>query len=320
MEVKIVKVLILFGLLLISFVLGFIPIKWIWHFKEKTKEKSKTFHLVISILSCFAAGVFLATCLLHLLVETRLILEDQLKDVEIFSEYPVSEFIMVIGLLCMLATEQLVMTYQEYIENTEETEDSHLTLINESSFEMTERNENDANRLSSSEEQRTRMNMSESSIEGLKQYNTTMRRPSAVQNKISPAEMHASQTDNSVFRSILLILALSLHSVFEGLAVGLQTETSSILKIFTGLVIHKGVISFSLGLALSQSSLSYCASLRSLLIFSAASPIGVAIGLIVDGLGVGSSPSLAIGILEGLACGTFLYVTFFEILQHEFSN
>ncbi|XP_063420713.1 zinc transporter ZIP1-like [Mytilus trossulus] len=178
MEVKIVKVFILFGLLLISFVLGFIPIKWIWHFKEKTREKSRTFHLVISCLSCFASGVFLATCLLHLLVDTR-----------------------------------------------------------------------------------------------LKQDNTTLGRPSAGQNKMSPAEMHASQTDNSVFRSILLILALSLHSIFEGLAVGLQTETSSILKIFTGLVIHTGVISFT-----PPHYLFRCR------------------------------------ILEGLVCGTFLYVMFFEML------
>lgn len=42
-----------------------------------------------------------------ILVDTRLTLEEQLKDVETLSEYPVSEFIMVIGLLCMLATEHL---------------------------------------------------------------------------------------------------------------------------------------------------------------------------------------------------------------------
>lgn len=122
-----------------------------------------------------------------ILVDTRLTLEEQLKDVETLSEYPVLEFIMVIGLLCMLATEQLVMTYQEYTENTEETEKSHLTPIHESpSFEMNERTENDAHRLSSPEEQRTCMNMSESYIEGLKQDNTTLRRPSAGQNKMSP--------------------------------------------------------------------------------------------------------------------------------------
>lgn len=156
-------------------------------FQRENKRKIQNFPFGDKLPQLFCSGLFLAICLLHLLVDTRLTLEEQLKDVETLSEYPVLEFIMVIGLLCMLATEQLVMTYQEYTENTEETEKSHLTPIHESpSFEMNERTENDAHRLSSPEEQRTCMNMSESYIEGLKQDNTTLRRPSAGQNKMSP--------------------------------------------------------------------------------------------------------------------------------------
>ena len=49
------------------------------------------------------------------------------------------------------------------------------------------------------------------------------------------------------------------------------------------------------------------------------SPVGIAIGIAV----VHFSPSkqtanFVDGILEGMACGTFLYVVFFEILPHEF--
>ena len=77
---------------------------------------------------------------------------------------------------------------------------------------------------------------------------------------------------HSSLRSILLLIALSFHSVFEvrthshlefgsfvflkGLAIGLQTETREMLAIFMAVMMHKAVMAFSLGLNIAQSSLS----------------------------------------------------------------
>lgn len=298
------KTLILFGLLVLSFVIGFIPMKCIWKYKGRN-HRSRTYKIVIGILSCFAAGVFMATCLMDLLPETREALEVHLHDNELLHEYPVAEFIMICGLVMMLTVEQAVLTYQERqgkILNENSTSERKGLLADNDEFKVGYKT--------------TKFDSDNDSGNGRSDDSETNK---DFENSLSMA-VRTSESDNSTLRSLLLLTALSLHSIFEGLAVGLQKSSSEVLKVFLGLSIHKVILAFSLGTTLSQSKLSFWAQIRSLLTFALASPIGIAIGLIIMEYGKGESSSLAEGILQGIACGTFLYVTFFEILQNELGN
>lgn len=125
---------------------------------------------------------------------------------------------------------------------------------------------------------------------------------------------------NSSLRSLLLSVALSLHSIFEGLAIGLQTNVEEVLQIFAAVVLHKCVIAFSLSLNLVQSNLKTIVIVQLTLIFCLAAPIGLGIGMGVMELSNSLEANVLSGILQGLACGTFLYVTFFEVLPHELNN
>ncbi|CAJ0924306.1 unnamed protein product, partial [Mesorhabditis belari] len=93
-----------------------------------------------------------------------------------------------------------------------------------------------------------------------------------------------------------------------------------ISKIFLALAIHKTIIGFTLGVRLWQSGL------RPLIITLCGAIL--AMQVIVGGLGgIGimhflsggsrSTASLVTTILQGISCGTFLYITTFEILPHE---
>ena len=126
--------------------------------------------------------------------------------------------------------------------------------------------------------------------------------------------------NHSSLRSLLLLMALSLHSLFEGLAVGLQKQTSQVIGIFAALVLHKSILSFSLGMNLVQSKLSRAATVKSVLLFSLSAPVGLGIGIGIINLWDSQASNLAQGLLQGIACGTFLYVTFFEVLPHEFNS
>jgi zinc transporter 1/2/3 len=120
-------------------------------------------------------------------------------------------------------------------------------------------------------------------------------------------------------RAFILLLALSLHTVFEGMALGLQ-PSSSLLWMLTGAIcLHKAVIAFTMGMQFTEKLADKSRVVLFLVLFAFMAPIGVGIGTLVGALG--SPDSLATMIanvaLQGLATGTFVYVTFFEVLQKE---
>jgi zinc transporter 1/2/3 len=52
----------------------------------------------------------------------------------------------------------------------------------------------------------------------------------------------------AALRGFLIVLALSLHEMFEGVALGLFSEQSSVWFLFLAISFHKYVISFCLGM------------------------------------------------------------------------
>ncbi|KAG1671743.1 Cytochrome P450 9e2 [Nymphon striatum] len=147
---------------------------------------------------------------------------------------------------------------------------------------------------------------------------TNYRSTSATENSVEAnpnieQSLHQDKSSHSKLRSVLLVVALSTHSVFEGLAIGLQNDTDDVISIFAAVLIHKTILAFSLGLNLAQSSLTIYSMIKYNFIFSITSPIGIGIGIALMDLTSGSAPVIASGILQGIACGTFLFVTFFEI-------
>merc|ERR1711910_199262 len=91
-------------------------------------------------------------------------------------------------------------------------------------------------------------------------------------------------TKHSSLRSVMLLLALSFHSVFEGVAIGLQDTSGQLVTIFVAVMMHKAIMAFSLGLNIAQSSFSVKAFVLSSLLFSLASPFGVGVGIGLSGL------------------------------------
>ncbi|XP_015265879.1 PREDICTED: zinc transporter ZIP1-like [Gekko japonicus] len=124
-------------------------------------------------------------------------------------------------------------------------------------------------------------------------------------------EQEGSRRRPSRFRSLVLTLALSLHSVFEGLAVGLQDSPGRVLQLAGAILL--------LGLLLLQSRLPLRWLATALGTFVLMSPLGVGLGMaVMHGSGPGSTTARSL--LQGMAAGTFMYVTFLEILPQELSS
>lgn len=114
-----------------------------------------------------------------------------------------------------------------------------------------------------------------------------------------------------------MLTALSIHSILEGLAIGIQDTTAKVMILFTAVISHKLVVSFCLGVELCASQGSkFLHHFLAIFLFSAGSAIGILIGMgLVDLNNVTDSKFLPV--MQGIAGGTLLYVTLCEVLPRE---
>lgn len=119
----------------------------------------------------------------------------------------------------------------------------------------------------------------------------------------------------SSIRGLLIVLALSVHELFEGLAVGLEQTPSNVWYLFASVAAHKVVIAFCIGIELIVHQTQRWLVVLYVFIYAIVSPIGIGVGIWVSSYNDSDAFLVASVILQGLASGTLLYVIFFEILS-----
>ncbi|XP_075709369.1 zinc transporter ZIP2 [Rhinoderma darwinii] len=275
-----VKVGCLASLLFLTLICGFVPPFLSWFMKSRI---TGTYELIICLISSFAAGIFLGACLLH-------VVSDALRDISTelsYIDYPMGELILSLGFFFVLFIERVVLQISTRSQS-----------INQDGFPLpSTATSPDANYPEKSEP------------------------PSEI---VIPPEdphnhIHPNMYSLSSFRSLILFCTLSIHSVFEGLAIGLQSKYTSALQIAIAVLIHKGIIVFSLSVKLIQNMTTPVWLAIYIVIFSLMSPIGITIGIVVT-LKKSAVVTIVQAILEGISSGTFVYVTFLEILPSELNS
>ena len=119
-------------------------------------------------------------------------------------------------------------------------------------------------------------------------------------------------------RAVYAILtALSIHSLFEGLALGAQRELRSALVIFAAILAHKSIEGFALGVSLARRAVPGARAAAPLALFAAATPFGIVAGAAV-GAFQGRIGLACEAAFLSLAAGTFAYVATLDILREEF--
>ncbi|KAF7631097.1 hypothetical protein Mgra_00008685 [Meloidogyne graminicola] len=125
-----------------------------------------------------------------------------------------------------------------------------------------------------------------------------------------------------LLKSLTFAFAISFHSVLEGFALGVQDNSAGIITLFISLIIHKSIEAFSVGLQINKSGNNSLIMVGSLILaYALMTPIGSIIGDFITNLEINelSKEGIIIG-LESLAAGTFIYVTFLEVLAQERAN
>lgn len=110
------------------------------------------------------------------------------------------------------------------------------------------------------------------------------------------------------------MIALSVHSIFEGIALGLMNEMKPFINLMVSILVHKFAESMSISIAMQKSGFEFKKLFYFILLFSFATPVGTAIGIALN-----DAPEIVNIIFTSLAGGSFIYVSCSELIVEEFS-
>jgi len=125
----------------------------------------------------------------------------------------------------------------------------------------------------------------------------------------------------STTRSIIMMLALSLDSILEGVTTGLKTTAVEVWAIFIGNLVHETVIAFCLGLQLVRVHNTTRPVVIAAIAYSLMNPVGLVVATVVfESLEADPRIDLFNGLFQALTSGVFIYVTFCEILEGQITH
>jgi len=246
--------------------------------------KSDSFNLkyrkFLTLANCLSGGVFLATFFVGLMPEVRK-LYHQLQDIYQFSDaFPLTEFVIFIGFLLALAIEQGTLEYKEKKE----------PLLKDGT-----------------------------KADEISPDNNIAKVPSSHGHSHHDIAADLVCSSSSSVRLGILLVSLGVHSLFEGLALGLQTSPATLCRLTVGVALHEILMAFALGVSVSRLHLPLVVSCKLALLFSASIPTGQLVGLLIGHYQTNATIAISTT-LQGLAAGTFIHVTFMEIIPTEFNE
>ncbi|XP_047498960.1 zinc transporter ZIP1-like [Penaeus chinensis] len=322
----------------VTLTMGFLPL---YIRKVLSQRMAQTFaQVLLTGCLCFGAGVLLSIVFLHLLPETRATLEYAM-DADLFphSHYPVAEVVLVGGFFVVYLMEELIHTWihrahhnQHHRHGDAEAPGSDVKALGDG---------RKRERLSSEGPAAARAQEAvggHGSVRGVAvlmavdgRVNEAFEGDGCAGGQVEAAARHNVHTvphhhtpavDNnvSVMGAVVVVVALSFHSVMEGLALGLEEEPQDVWILMAALTSHKIFIAFSMSMELLEVGVSLKPFVASMLVFSLASPVGGLVGALVvaySGDQETAASLLVPTFLQAVSGGTILYVAFCEVLERE---
>lgn len=118
----------------------------------------------------------------------------------------------------------------------------------------------------------------------------------------------------SLLASLMLLVALSIHSILAGLSIGIVSNVKDIYSTAVAIIAHKVFAGYALGSTMAAADLGYDRCVILGVVFASSTPLGIFIGMTLHSFQEDSS---AIGIVKAIVAGTFLYVSIMEVGMKE---
>ncbi|CAG9565424.1 unnamed protein product [Danaus chrysippus] len=283
------KIITMVTLFAVSMIVGIAPMlisaKFGWFTKSDGEIRSNK--LVVGLLS-FGGGVLFATTFMHLLPEVAENIKE-LQETGVIPEIPLylASLVMCCGFFMMYLVEELVHGYINSHQNKDaNTSFTRVLSIRRKSNEVVETNEPVTKNVEANYGDRH-------------------------------LPLSGDDTTVTALRGLLIVLALSIHELFEGLAVGLESSVRNVWYMFGAVSAHKYIIAFCIGVELLAAGTKRWLSIVYVFTFSFVSALGIAVGILLVGGAGATAAGISSVVLQGLACGTLMYVVFFEVWRQD---
>ncbi|KAJ2942739.1 hypothetical protein O0L34_g14928 [Tuta absoluta] len=290
----------------ISIIMGIIPIKLNQRFKwiDVNKENQKSPKIVRMLLG-FGGGVLMCTTFLHLLPEVTESVELLMKNNKVPRiHFPIAEVFMCAGFFIMYFVEELVHKKLKYSEKKAAKDDLEKQPVDS----LDKENDTNEELFETVEEELVALgHIHQGHSHGHCHGHTHL-----------PFSTTTTANNHKVISSLkglLIVLGLSVHEMFEGLAIGLEGSANDVWYMFAAVAAHKFVIAFCIGVELVASNTNEKLSVGYVCLFAIVSPLGIGIGMALIGGDCPAAEGPLPVFLQGIATGTLLYVVFFEILH-----
>lgn len=288
-----------------------------------TKQSRRQWPLLLSSLLCFGGGVLLATSLVHILPEVR---ESAKNDYK-----PYVEMFFCAGFFILYLMDEIVHFF--YGEVGGHSHGYGQTHVDEASGTPVGCNldthhgrrhsplpRNNYGTYSSDTNERSALLREEQQPPYNPHFHRTPSNSGLFYDE-PPSQLchvsHQAPCESSIPTTNLgLLVALSIHSLLEGLVIGLEALPSKVLLLLGAVASHKLVVGFCLGVELASNTQAFCKHFICILVFSVSSVAGICLGMLISDI-PSDFTDIVIPILQALAGGTLLYVTVSEVLPRE---
>uniref|UniRef100_A0A8C3QL48 Zinc transporter ZIP3 n=1 Tax=Cyanoderma ruficeps TaxID=181631 RepID=A0A8C3QL48_9PASS len=240
-------------------------------------EKAQRSRKILGLWNSFGGGVFLATCFNALLPAVRGKLDEVLRQNNVTTDYPVAETIMLVGFFLTVFVDQLFLSLQK----------EKPSFIDLETFNAGSDGGSDS------------------------EYESPFPARGHSHGLALPEPARCGPR-----RLLGLVFALCTHSIFEGLALGLQEDGGRVVSLFLGVAVHETLVAVALGVSMAKAALALRDAAKLAAAVCLMIPLGIGLGVGIES-SRGAAGSLASLLLQGVAGGTFLFIAFFEILAKE---
>lgn len=110
-------------------------------------------------------------------------------------------------------------------------------------------------------------------------------------------------------------MAMYFHTIFEGIAIGVQTSVTGFLSTALAISFHKWADAFSMGLHYKTHNIDYRLSYWLIIIQAALNAVSIALGWILA-----SSSEVVSAVFLSISAGTFLAISTLEMLGPQFQQ